>query len=76
MLREVIVSTCIKCDSFIYGRALIHAIFLRPLVVPNLGLCRLAMADRSGPSMALILRASLRIRGGQHNDPGPGWPLP
>jgi len=29
-----------------------------------------AMADRSGPSMALILLASLRMRGGQHNDPG------
>ena len=29
-----------------------------------------AMADRSGPRMALILGAALRVRMGQSNDPG------
>jgi len=47
-----------------------HPIFLRPLVVSNLGPCRLPMADRSGPRMALILGAALRVRMGQSNDPG------
>jgi hypothetical protein len=39
-----------------------HTIFARPLVVPNLGLCRLPMADRSGPRVALIFGATLRMR--------------
>jgi hypothetical protein len=39
-------------------------------VVPNLGPRRLPMADRSGPRMALIFGATLRMRVGQNNDQG------
>jgi hypothetical protein len=45
-----------------------HTIFGCPLVIPNLGPRRLAMADRSGPRVALIFGATLRMRAGQNND--------
>jgi hypothetical protein len=38
------------------------------LVVPNLGPCRLPMTDRSGPRLALIFDATLRMRVGQNNN--------
>jgi hypothetical protein len=43
---------------------------LGPLVVPNLGPCRLPMTDRSGPRLALIFDATLRLRAGQNDDQG------
>jgi hypothetical protein len=47
-----------------------HTIFFNPLVVPNLGPCRLPMTDRSGPRLGLIFGATLRMRVGQNNDQG------
>jgi hypothetical protein len=57
-------------DAVFLVDLLSHTILVCPLVVPNLGPRRLPMADRSGPRMALVFGATLRIRVGQNNDQG------